>query len=135
VDPRVGAFATEGVPDTRACPFCPGHESETEGTVDAVLDAHGAWRVRVVRNRFPMVSPEAVLAHPAPGGRELPGRGVAEVIVEAREHDAELPDYSREHAAAVLRMYRDRLRALEAAPGVRAVSVFKNHGRRAGSSQ
>lgn len=122
-------------PGARPCPFCPGSESETEATVAQSTGADGAWRVRVVRNRYPTVTPDADLAAPTPGGRELPAWGLHEVIVETREHDRDLDGFAPGHLAEVVRMYRDRQRALEAEPGVAAVTVFRNRGRRAGSSQ
>jgi UDPglucose--hexose-1-phosphate uridylyltransferase len=135
LDPAVRAAEPPPVSaDPRACPFCPGHEAETEATVAEITGANDRWRVRVVRNRFPIVTPEAP-DEELPGGRCAPGLGVHEVIVESPAHDADLPRFDPDLATDVVRMYRDRLRALEATPGIAAVSVFRNHGRRAGSSQ
>jgi UDPglucose--hexose-1-phosphate uridylyltransferase len=76
--------------------------------------------VRVVRNKYPVVS-----------GAE----GIHEVGIDAPEHDADLPDLSAAQLAGMLRVYRDRVAALEATAGIAAVLLFRNRGRRAGSSQ
>jgi UDPglucose--hexose-1-phosphate uridylyltransferase len=105
-----------------ACPFCPGHEAETEATIERI-PASGAWSARVVGNRFPLVGE----------GTGLPGRH--EVIVEHPGHDEDWATFDDAHAAALLSLYRRRVRAVEAVPGVAYASLFRNRGRRAGSSQ
>jgi UDPglucose--hexose-1-phosphate uridylyltransferase len=101
---RPGAFGDAG--DER-CPFCPGHEEDTPPPVATVGDP---WRVRVVPNKYP----------PVPG---------AEVIVESARHDASFDEI--DHAEEIVRMYVDRYRAHRDAA---YVSLFKNHGPRAGAS-
>src|SRR6266511_1338330 len=83
--------------DARHCPFCPGHESETEATVASIVGTDGAWQARVVRNRYPIVSPDATLQQDVAGGHTLPARGIHEVLIEAREHAFDLGDYSASH--------------------------------------
>lgn len=115
----IGATRPAGLPDVprERCPFCPGHEAETERTVLAIGDP---WRVRVVDNRFPMLPAEA---------------GAHEVLIESPDHDGDLATYAPAHAFEVLAAIRERLRVLEARRRIAAVSVFRNRGRRAGSSQ
>lgn len=114
----LGAAKPGGLPAIAGrCPFCPGHEADTEATL-AAWPSEAEWRVRVVANKFP-VSEE----------------GAHEVGVDAREHDLDLADLSLEHAAAMLRVYRDRMAALEARAGAEVTLLFRNRGRRAGSSQ
>lgn len=117
------------------CPFCPGNESDTEAPIAVFPEGEAdAWRVRVVANKYPLaragaaaVSEGAFLSAAAAGAHE--------VIVESPEHDADFGDFTPEHARDVLRVYRDRVVAVGALEGVRAVSAFRNRGRRAGSSQ
>jgi UDPglucose--hexose-1-phosphate uridylyltransferase len=115
------------------CPFCPGHEGDTEETI-ARLPDDGPWRVRVVNNLFPLATVDAV-QEPIAGGIAAAARGAHEVVVEHPEHALDLPDYDVAHLADVLRVYRDRVRALRALRGVWSVGAFRNRGRRAGSSQ
>lgn len=119
----IGGVKPGGLPEPSGrCPFCPGHESDTEATV-AQWPVEGPWQVRVVANKFPVVSASSDAS------------GHHEVGIDAREHDVDLADLSVSHVAAMLGVYRDRVRALEARPDVRAVMLFRNRGRRAGSSQ
>ncbi|MFK7985825.1 MAG: DUF4931 domain-containing protein [Sandaracinaceae bacterium] len=116
----LGATRPGGLPTPRArCPFCPGHESDAEPTV-AQWPARGPWQARVVRNKYPLVAPP---------------QGDHEVGIDARGHDVDLGDLSPAHVAGMLRLYRDRYRALGQPAGVAAVVLFRNRGRRAGSSQ
>ncbi len=124
-----------GLPDPKGpCPFCPGREAETERTL-ARFPVTGPWRIRVVPNRYPMTRRDAEVGAPPSGGEWRRGTGVHEVLIESREHDADFVDYDPDHAARVMGMYRDRLRAVMGEPGVRHVALFRNRGRRAGSSQ
>jgi UDPglucose--hexose-1-phosphate uridylyltransferase len=115
----IGATRPGGLPAQDArCPFCPGHEADTEEAI-AAWPSEGPWCVRVVNNKYPIRS----------------DGGAHEVVIESPDHDADLPDLPVDHAGVVLRAYRDRARALEGRSGVAAVIVFRNRGRRAGSSQ
>src|SRR6185295_11020540 len=107
-----------------SCPFCPGHEAETEATIERIPDAPGtAWAARVVGNRFPLVGE----------GTGLAGRH--EVIVDHPGHGDDWTTFDDAHATALLALYRRRVRAVERAPDVAYASLFRNRGRRAGSSQ
>lgn len=121
----IGGMKPGGLPapDDRRCPFCPGHEADTEATVSRWPD-EGPWRVRVVLNKFPVV---------AEGWPDAPGRH--EVVIESPVHDADLADLDDTHLAGLMRVWRARVAALEADPAIAAVLVFRNRGRRAGSSQ
>ncbi len=120
----VGAARPAGLPTPSGrCPFCPGHEDDTEIVEHEERDASGAWVARVVRNRFPVAAAPAM-----PDARH-------EVIVESRDHDADLTTMSASEIETALRATRARLRALEAAPRIESVIYFRNRGRRAGSSQ
>ncbi len=143
----IGAVKPSGLPTPSArCPFCPGHEADAEATIAQIsagvvrfadatqlcrpgepgtpVEIGEPWRVRVVANRYPLVAPTMPLA-----------RGAHEVIVEAREHDVDLPDLDLDAMTCVVTMYRDRSRALASLEGARSIVLFRNRGRRAGSSQ
>jgi UDPglucose--hexose-1-phosphate uridylyltransferase len=127
-DPLAGLPAPPG-----PCPFCPGAEAETERTL-ARIPEEGPWRIRVVSNRYPAVRPDAVA--PAPAAFESRAAlGRQELVIESPDHDADFALYPPSHAAAVLRTLRDRLRIFEADPSIAEVSLFRNKGRRSGSSQ
>jgi len=94
----------EGAP----CPFCPGTEDQTPPEI--ARDGE-PWRIRVFANRYPPTE------H-------------AEVIVESAKHEEPFDALPPDHAARVVEMYFERYRAI----GANYVSIFKNHGRRAGAS-
>jgi len=126
----IGAMRPGGMPEPSVrCPFCPGHEADAEV---ASLSIGEPWRVRAVANRFPLTRPGAV--DPGLAGAVAAG-GAHEVIVESREHDRDLSVMSPAEASDVLLAWRDRSRALGRLTGTRAVILFRNKGRRAGSSQ
>ncbi len=131
---------------TGRCPFCPGHESDTQPIGAAELratpneptvaraPATGPWRVRVVANLFPLVTEDAREPDVA-GDLAARASGRHEVVVEHPMHDIDLPDYDEAHLVEVLSVYRERMRVLREVRGTRFVSAFRNRGRRAGSSQ
>jgi UDPglucose--hexose-1-phosphate uridylyltransferase len=123
---------------TKMCPFCPGNERMTPKEIMAYRsdDEDGpGWWVRVVPNRFPVLSPEAS------GGRSddpffrfMPGVGRHEVIIEAREHSAPFALMSDHQAEEVVLMYRARYRVLREDRTIKAIILFKNKGEAAGTS-
>jgi UDPglucose--hexose-1-phosphate uridylyltransferase len=124
--------------ESRACPFCPGHESEAPDAVDEIRDDDGRWLVRALPNKFPVLatppgSDESIARTPT--GRGLAGSGMHEVIVESTSHDATLGSMSVEEVRRVIGMYARRFRALACHDGsVRQVVLFRNQGARAGTS-
>jgi UDPglucose--hexose-1-phosphate uridylyltransferase len=114
---------------TGRCPFCPGHESDTEETVAAIPE-RGPWRVRVVRNLFPVVSPAATATED-----DVALVGQHEVVIESPHHDLDLCDLEHDALVDVLTVFRARVRVLGARPDAAHVALFRNRGRRSGSSQ
>lgn len=106
--------ALPAVPPDR-CPFCPGHEADTEATLEQI-PTHGSWRARAVANRFPLVA-----AH--------------ELIVDHPDHHTDWSTFDDAHATALYGLYRRRIAALAARPDSAQVTFFRNRGRAAGSSQ
>lgn len=101
---RPNAFGREA---EDRCPFCPGNESLTPAEI---ARAGEPWRVRVFPNKYPAT----------------PGH---EVIVDSDDHDATFE--SIDDAAEVVAMGITRYRAHAGAP---YISLFTNHGERAGAS-
>lgn len=102
------------------CPFCAGNEAETPPEIMA-LRAAGAppdspgWTVRVVPNKYP------ANAH-------------HEVIIVGGDHCEQPADVAADDWAEVIGVWQQRIRALEARPGVACAFLFKNVGRFAGAS-
>ncbi|MFF8945630.1 galactose-1-phosphate uridylyltransferase [Streptomyces sp. NPDC014864] len=121
------------------CPFCPGREDATPPEVWRLPAPTGAapsnWRLRVVPNRYPVLTPADRPARHHRAGLCLSVEGVGshEVVIESRAHDWDLPDGDDAAVADVLRAYRARCRALrDRRPGI--VLPFRNHGAGAGTS-
>jgi UDPglucose--hexose-1-phosphate uridylyltransferase len=116
------------------CPFCDGNETSLPGIVaETKTDAPPHWAVRVVPNKFPILSPEAK-ARPADRHHVQAGFGIHEIIIETPRHDGDLATATDFEIEAVVSSYRDRSRQLLAQPGIEAVIVFRNHGRQSGAS-
>lgn len=116
------------------CPFCPGHEGESE-TLYQMPDGPTGWRVRVVRNKFPALIPGREIAHREIGIFDaLSGNGSHEVVIESPEHAPDLWQMPQEQVEAVLEAYRQRYLALKRDPLLQYVLVFRNHGLGAGTS-
>jgi UDPglucose--hexose-1-phosphate uridylyltransferase len=111
------------------CPFCPGNEAMTPPEVLRVPAAPGEpWRVRVVPNRYPVVSPEA------PDDRSAAATGLHEVVIESPDHEGDLRFATPAQALEVLVAMRERCRAMTAGRRPAAIVVFRNHGVAAGTS-
>lgn len=144
------------------CPFCAGHEDKTPPASLVIVDedgeVEGAWRVRVVANKYPAVSPieesyDGPGLHgggPAQGAVFSASRGKRathydlfqsrtltgghEVIIESPDHISSLCALDADHVTDVFRAYAQRIRYWQSVPGVEYVSVFKNVGAAAGAS-
>jgi UDPglucose--hexose-1-phosphate uridylyltransferase len=116
------------------CPFCPGNEGMTPPE-SFRLPANGDWKVRVVPNKFAALESKGEVHRRAWGlKRVITGVGLHEVIIEAPEHDRTMPMLDVEEMRDIVRVYHQRYCAAASDPRVAHVTVFKNHGLRAGTS-
>lgn len=81
------------------------------------------WRVKVVRNKFPVLSRDNPKAY-----------GYQEVVIETPEHNRELADLSVSQIVNVLKAFVARSKALTRDRKIRYVLIFKNQGGKAGAS-
>ena len=118
-----------------ACPFCPGREAEPPPEIFRLADPDGNWRVRVVPNKFAMLSGNgSARRRVSPEGFvTMPGIGHHEVIIETPDHSADLAHGGDAPVRDVLEVYRARYRALRAEDPA-LVLIFRNHGSGAGTS-
>ncbi len=116
------------------CPFCPGNEAKTPPEV-LRIGGNGQWQVRVVPNKFAALDAEGELTrHNTVLKRQIAGVGIHEVIVETPAHDQTLALLGEREFAQVIAAYRQRYDAVTGDPRVAHVTLFKNHGERAGTS-
>ena len=129
------AKVKEDVPEEKRF-FCPGHEDSTPEEIMRVPDGKDGWKVRVFPNKFAAAEME--------GSPEIrtdnkyytfsSGYGKHEVIVETPDHDRQLSELSEEEIKDVLKVYSLRIKEISQMDGIKYVSVFKNHGKEAGTS-
>jgi UDPglucose--hexose-1-phosphate uridylyltransferase len=126
------------------CPFCPGREHDTPPETYAVRPGGGApdtpgWVVRVVPNKFPVLTPSEDAASGAPergsGTPELfesaPARGFHEVIVHGPRHATSITELEPAQFRAAVAAWGARLAAH---PEARYVHLIVNEGLIAGAS-
>jgi UDPglucose--hexose-1-phosphate uridylyltransferase len=135
--PVPAAPAAEG---TGFCPFCEGNEGKTPPEVYALRAAGTApdspgWTVRVVPNKVPALNPGPPPPRATKGiFQSMEGRGVHEVVIENPDHALELGDLPAGHIRDVLRVFQNRIKAIESDLHYQYVQIFKNKGKEAGAS-
>lgn len=116
------------------CPFCPGNEDKTPPEVFRINNG-SAWQVRVVPNKFAALDAGAELIRRVDGlKRTISGAGIHEVIIETPLHDKSLAQLTESEMDSVIEAYRHRYDAVTRDPRVAHVTLFRNHGERAGTS-
>jgi UDPglucose--hexose-1-phosphate uridylyltransferase len=116
------------------CAFCPGNEHLTPPEIHRA-PAVGPWEQRIVPNRFPAVSDGEDTERTGDRlGKEMPGVGAHEVVIESPVHDQRLDHMSPDRVSGVVAAWRERYRFLAGQPWARAIVVFKNFGERAGTT-
>ncbi len=122
--------------DVANCPFCPGHEEKTPPELLRYPeDAVQPWKVRVVPNRYPFVSPDGAARRARDGSFvSMPGNGHHEVVIESPRHDARPADLTAPELAHVFQAYQRRLKDLRRDPNIKQILIFKNYGEAAGTS-
>ncbi len=122
------------------CPFCEGNEDKTPHEIFAIRNNSSTpdnpgWSLRVVPNRFPVLTIEGDLGREGAGMYDkMNGIGAHEVIIESPDHEETLSNMSAHRFADVLRAYRERISDLKRDTRLRYVLIFKNHGFSAGAS-
>jgi len=118
-----------------SCPFCPGNENLTPPEIMRVADGGNSWRVRVVPNRFAALSRDVEPTRTIHRSRRvINGFGVHDVIIETPDHAHTTALMSDAHVADLLRVYEARYAELSRDRRIAHVTIFKNHGRDAGTS-
>lgn len=136
--PRRASGVDQSPESIASCPFCPGREDPTCPEI-LRLDAAGSsagWSVRVVPNKFPALDHTALpeTSELGPVFREMGGYGAHEIVIESPEHSRSLADQPLEQIDRVLTAIHRRFLSLMHDRRLRSIVVFKNHGRRAGTS-
>jgi UDPglucose--hexose-1-phosphate uridylyltransferase len=116
------------------CPFCPGNENQTPPAV-FTQKTGDSWSSRVVPNKFAAVNPELSPKRTNVGKfLTADGFGRAEVVIESPRHDATLATMSTGEVRDVLECYKNRYMDLAKDQKVDMITIFRNHGAKAGTS-
>ena len=125
------------------CPFCPGNEEMTppalcvceagrmvEDTSDNIARD---WNLRLFPNLYPALAPDS---HEVRGDHweKLTGYGFHEVIVETPYHNRHPADLSDEEVKLLFKVYFEGVAYYYSKEGIKFVSLFRNHGKKAGAS-
>ena len=119
----------------KPCPFCPGHEEETPPPL-ASYDEDGAWRVRVIPNKYPAFEGDEpfIVENRGPVFTAGSAGGIHEVLVLSPSHSSSWSDLSDEQAGLVMTVLRDRIAQHAASKNLRYSQAIVNAGREAGAS-
>ena len=119
-------------------PFCAGNESQTPPAIATYPEGADDWKIRVIPNKYPAVSPsDAPLTSADRMSRDWqnnPAVGRHEIIVESPEHLTSLTELSEEQVQLALCVYRDRLAEARDDQQMFYRLLFKNTGASAGAS-
>jgi UDPglucose--hexose-1-phosphate uridylyltransferase len=116
------------------CPFCPGNE-ERLGSRILETGANGQWYTRVVANKFPALTPDGSMQRVREGiYLKMSGYGRHEVVIETPRHDRHPGVMSVEETHRIIETYHRRYQELAQQHGNMSILIFRNHGRRAGTS-
>ncbi len=124
---------------SRGCPFCAGNEAQTPPELYAIRNQDSAdgpgWKVRVIPNIKPILQEDGELKKTGVGVYDMvSGVGANEVIIETPEHIINFFELSEEQIGFVLKVYQQRIIALQKDSRIRYVLIFKNHRPQAGAS-
>lgn len=117
---------------------CPFEDPQKTGNGEAAYvypDGSGdAWRVQVIKNKFPAVTQGACgPIFEREGFQVAAGVGIHEIVI-MRDHDRFFPVFSKEETAQVLQVYRDRYRKIALEPCGQYIMIFHNYGHQGGAS-
>ena len=117
------------------CFFCPGNEEETTAEIGRIADGK-KWRVRWFPNKFPAVKLEGKYTVTTDNHffTWSNGYGEHQVIVETPDHGEQITDFDEEKLVEIFKVYANRIEDMRSKPHIKYVSVFKNHGQKAGTS-
>lgn len=123
-----------------SCPFCEGNESMTPPEIFALRKQgsfanEAGWQTRVVPNLYKAVQIEAAHEHHYGLFEHWKGFGAHEVVIDTPEHHTSMIQWSEGAVEAWLKTLRTRVADLRRDHRIAYISLFKNEGKQAGSTQ
>jgi len=118
-----------------SCPFCPGNDAALPSVIWELADGEGQWQVRVVPNKFPALTPGGELSRSQEGlYLTMQGHGRHEVVIESPLHNRQTGMMPLKEIERVVETYHKRYIDLMAEEENMMITIFRNHGARAGTS-
>jgi len=122
------------------CPFCEGNESMTPPEIFAIRESESfvneeGWQTRVVPNLYKAVQIETAHKHHYGLFEHWEGFGAHEVIIDTPEHHTSMTQWSENAVISWLKTLRARVGDLRRDQRITYISLFKNEGEQAGSTQ
>lgn len=105
------------------CPFCRGNEQKYAPRSHYIVPKDGEWKVRVIPNKFPILSSAASDSHAVLGDHE---------VIITHDHEKQVADMKYALIEELLGVYQQRLRFH--AKNKEYVLLFQNEGDEAGAS-
>ncbi|MDD5425409.1 MAG: galactose-1-phosphate uridylyltransferase [candidate division Zixibacteria bacterium] len=116
------------------CPFCPKNEHLTLEPI-YTYPSPDRWQVRVVPNKYAALQPSLATTRSWVGSfLSAKGFGIAEVVIEHPRHDNTPALMTVDEVTQVLKAYRQRQIEISKNEKINLVTIFRNHGARAGTS-
>lgn len=124
----------------KRCPFCEGNESMTPPEIFAIREPGSipneeGWQTRVVPNLYKAVQINALHQHHNGVFEYWEGFGAHEVIIDTPEHYSTMTQWSEGAVVHWLKTLRTRVSDLRRDQRIAYISLFKNEGSDAGSTQ
>lgn len=118
------------------CPFCPGNEHMLNTIIDETRNnIEPGWICRSIPNKFPALSQNSKTQRHREGFYLcMGGYGHHEVIIENPNHSKDLSHDDLNEFLNVIEMYHRRYQFLMMDSHIVMVTIFRNHGARAGTS-
>jgi UDPglucose--hexose-1-phosphate uridylyltransferase len=117
------------------CPFCPGNEEMLPSIIEASGGDGQGWQIRVVPNKYPALTPTGALERSRSGiYLTMQGHGSHEVVIESPHHNRQPAMMSLPELERIIESYHRRYSALMKDEKHMLVTIFRNHGARAGTS-
>ncbi|KAJ51199.1 galactose-1-phosphate uridylyltransferase, partial [Clostridium tetanomorphum DSM 665] len=104
------------------CPFCVGNEKESD---NAIYEVGTPWIVRVIPNKYPCIEYNI-------NNDEICGYHY--VVVESREHNKKLHEFTSEHIYYIIKSYITVCRDIYKDNNIKYIQIFKNYKKEAGAS-
>ncbi|MDD2906361.1 MAG: UTP--glucose-1-phosphate uridylyltransferase [Sulfurimonas sp.] len=126
--------------EKKVCPFCEGNEAMTPPEIFAKRSFESfanekGWQTRVVPNLYKALQIETPHEHHFGHFEHWEGFGAHEVIIDTPQHHTSMTQWSEANVIAWLQTLRSRVADLRRDHRISYISLFKNQGEAAGSTQ